>query len=449
MADQTLTAALPAHYADDVDADRRVPAHSWLLVVSLALGVFSGHWGLMGVPVPLDRVALGGATVCLVTWWVRGRPVHWSVRPVHGLMVLSVVAILASASFAGTLGVRSSQFALLDRVVMPYLMFFLAPVALAGAQSRRLLVHVLTATGAYVAVVTIVSITGPDWLLWPRYLADPSIGIAHDRGRGPSAEAVGTGLMLIVCGAAAVLDAVRSTGRTRVACGVVAGLCAAGAFLTLTRSIWVSMLAVLVAVAVMFPELRRRLPALVAAVAVMVGAVLLLVPGLGASATDRLGNERSLQDRAYTNDAALRMVVERPLTGVGWGRFVEESPDYVFQSDTGPLTNVDIEVHNVLLSRASELGVPGAALFVLIVLLGPVAAVLARRGVRLRDVPDDLTDVHVLATVAVVSWVVVSMFTGLSFAFANLLAWALAGLSFGLRVAPQDADAQHAVEEHA
>jgi O-antigen ligase len=410
-----------------------VPWHARLLVVSLVLGIFSGHWGLMGVPLPLDRLALGAALALFLLSCTRRRPEPWRIGGVHVLMVVSVLGITASASFAGTLWVRSSQFAMLDRVVLPYLVFVFAPLALATPPSRRLLVRALTVTGAYVAVVTVVSMTGPDWLLFPRYLADPQVGIAHDRGRGPSAESVGTGLLLIVCGAAAVINAVRSRGVIRVLSGATGGLCAAAAFLTLTRSIWVSMVAVVLAVVVMFPGLRRRVPALVASVVLVVGAVLVLVPGLGQAATDRLGNERSLEDRAYTNDAAIGMVVHHPLTGVGWGRFVAMSPDYLFQHDTGPLTNVDIEVHNVFLSRAAELGVPGAALFAVIVLLGPVRAVVTRQVARPAE---DGTDVHVLATVAVVTWGVTSMVTGLSFAFANLLVWALAGLAFALRVGP-------------
>jgi O-antigen ligase len=432
MAD-TLAPAGSAHIAQQVDLGRQAPAHARLLVAAIVLGIYSGHWGLMGVPVPLDRLAMAGAVALLVVWWARGRPLDWGFDPVHILMLLSVLGILVSASAAGTLGDPSSQFALLDRVVMPYLAFFLAPVALAGDRSRRLLVQALTATGAYVAITTIVSVTGPDWLLFPRYLADPSVGIAHDRGRGPSAESVGTGLLLVVCGAAAVINAVRTRGSARAASTATAALCTAAAFLTLTRSIWVSMVAVVIAVVVMFPEVRRRLPALVAALALVLGAALTLVPGLGSTALDRLGTERTLEDRAYTNEAAIGMVIHHPLTGVGWGRFVAESPDYIFQHDTGPLTNVDIEVHNVFLSRASELGVPAALLFAAIVLLGPVRAVV-RRG----DAPaaETGTDIRALGTVAVVAWLVLSMVTGLSFAFANLLVWALAGLALGVRGVP-------------
>ena len=417
------------HLRDHPGADR-VPAAAWLFIAALVLGIFSGHWWLLGIPVPLDRVALAGSFALLGMAWLRGTTPATRVAPVHVAMALAVALCVASAAWAGTLVDRQSLFALLDRVMLPYVGFVVAPLVLSTPLARRRLVQALTVTGLYVSLTAVISVWGPEALLWPRYLADPAVGIAHSRARGPSAEAVGTGLLVITCGAAAALNAVRTTGLQRVVSALTVGICIVAGFLSLTRSIWGGMILVVLAISLVVPQARRRILGLLGGAVVLVGLVIVLVPGVGTSALDRFSTERSLEDRAYTNEAAIRMMVDRPLTGVGWGQFVHESPAYLVQHDTAPLTNVGIEVHNVFLSRGAEMGMPGLLLALVVVLLGPLRGLLPRRRSLLSSASDVL-DMRVLATAAVVSWLAASLVTGLSFSFANLLTWVLSGLAFG------------------
>ncbi|MGA3220992.1 MAG: O-antigen ligase family protein, partial [Acidimicrobiales bacterium] len=79
-------------------------------------------------------------------------------------------------------------------------------------------------------------------------------------------------------------------------------------------------------------------------------------------------------DRANTDLAALRIVAEKPLTGVGWENFVNVAPDYMVQQAGYPISGEGIEVHNVFLSHLAELGIPGLLLW----LMGFLGAV--RRG---------------------------------------------------------------------
>ena len=65
-----------------------------------------------------------------------------------------------------------------------------------------------------------------------------------------------------------------------------------------------------------------------------------------------------MYDRRNTNAAALRAIEEYPLTGVGWVEFVSRSGEFVRQDDDYPVTVTSIEIDNVALSRAAELGIP-------------------------------------------------------------------------------------------
>jgi O-antigen ligase len=199
-------------------------------------------------------------------------------------------------------------------------------------------------------------------------------------------------------------------------------LSALGVLLTLTRSVWIgTALGALVLVAIV-PALRRRVLILAGGSVAAMVSVLALVPGLGAALIDRLMTERSVFDRQNTNAAALRVIEAHPLDGIGWMRFLPESIDWVRQADSYPVTNVDIEVHNVVLSRAAELGLVGAALWVCCVLAGPVLSVL-RRPIAL-----DLSDWRLVLLGYGCVWVSCTMVSPVPYVLPNDLLWLISGL---------------------
>jgi O-antigen ligase len=70
------------------------------------------------------------------------------------------------------------------------------------------------------------------------------------------------------------------------------------------------------------------------------------------------------------------MVGARPLVGFGWGTFRTKSIDY-FRQANYPLTAVGLGVHNVYLAYASTLGLVGAGIWALAVILAIIGALRA------------------------------------------------------------------------
>ncbi|HEX8508772.1 MAG TPA: hypothetical protein VF635_04655, partial [Propionibacteriaceae bacterium] len=137
-------------------------------------------------------------------------------------------------------------------------------------------------------------------------------------------------------------------------------------------------------------------------------------------------------DRQNTNAAALRVIEQHPLEGLGWVQFLQEGSDYVRQSPDYPITNVGIEVHNVALGRAAELGIPGGVLWVSTVLAGPVLMVMRRRSAAETQRRDDDGHGWRLVLVGVlVSWGIAAMLSPLPYPLPNLLVWLVAGVASG------------------
>jgi O-antigen ligase len=330
---------------------------------------------------------------------------------------------VGSALAAGTLFTNYGLFAFLDRILLPFVFFLLAGVLFRDARSRDLLLRVLVLVGLYLGLTAFFEVVGPHSLVVPSYIMNPDVGIQFGRARGPFVTSDADGLVMVASLAAGVLGSLRWRGVWRWTAAATCLACSLGALLTLTRSIWLGAALGLTLAGLATPRLRRWLPLVLVTLGAGVVVALGTLPGLHEDAAARAATSRSVQDRENTNTAALRVVEERPLTGVGWMRFIDVSQDYVRQSDEFPITNIHIEVHNVILGRAAELGLPGAALWVLCLLAGPVAA-----AVRPLSGPADVEEWRLVLLAALTCWFVTIMLSPVPYPLANYLIWLLGGL---------------------
>ena len=405
----------------------QIPLAYWLFVATLLLSVFSGNWGRLGLPIGLDRILLPAAfALLLLDPWSKGRPmaaVHW---------VMLAFAVLATCSLVllGTID-SASVFALLDRVYLPLLFFAVAPIFVVGEARRTYFLRAFALFGLYLAVTSIAETFEIAALVHPGYILDAKHALEASgtgevpRAGGPMLASEGTGMLTAMCAVIAAFVAARERGGWRIIATLTVPLCLFAAFLSMTRSVWLGTALGIAAAVLLQRRLWRWIPLMaVAAVAALVlGAALL--PGLAEIAMDRGSTSRSVYDRFNTNAAGVRIVQELPLTGIGWGEFIRTGPSWVRQSDAYPLTSVNIEIHNVFLSRAAELGLPAAALFVLCIVLGPLTALYCARAPQVRGWRS------LLAALACI-WLVPSMLSPVPYPLPTFLMWTVAGIVYGM-----------------
>lgn len=395
---------------------------TWLTVASLAAELLSGNSYRVGLPVPPDRLLLGAALGLLLLGGGARELARLRWRAVHTAMVATVVWVLWSALAHGSLLTSYGFYAFVDRILMPSVLFTLAPILFERPEDRRLLIRTFVLLGLYLGATAVFEVLGPASLVLPRYIMDPTAGILFGRARGPFVDAEADGMVLALCLFASLLSASQSRGRWRAASATAAVLSAIGVVLSLTRSVWIGTALGVLAVVVMIPSLRRRIALLVGGAAAALGALLLAVPGLLPTVMARVTTQRSVYDRQNTNAAALRAIAAHPVDGVGWVQFLGQATDWVRQADGYPVTNVDIEIHNVVLSRAAELGLVGAALWVACVLAGPALALIRV------PVNRDLADWRPVFAGYACVWIVCIMLSPVPYALPNNLLWLLGGI---------------------
>lgn len=376
-----LAAALAGAIGVAAIATRTSPA--WMLSLGIVLSSMAGHWELVGIPGPAapDRLLLAAGIIATLARVpaIRGVP-EPRIRPSHIVLGIYSAYALGSALFVGTLLFEPVQ--QFDRMgLIAFGVFLVAPVAFARESDRRILLWALVGMGAYLSVTALLEVLAPP-LVFPRFIADPSITRHIGRARGPFLEAEINGYAMFAALIASLIARTLTTSpRARTFTLLVAVGCALGILLTLSRGIWLgTLLGALVGV-LMTPGLRRYLLPGLAGLALLVGAAFAVIPGLSERAGDRVGNQQTVWDRRNLNAAALSMVADRPLLGHGWNRFVAVADDYFWQGDEIPLTaaNAKTGVHNRALAIASELGLIGLVLWAAAVVLALADGLLGPR----------------------------------------------------------------------
>jgi putative inorganic carbon (HCO3(-)) transporter len=394
---------------------------AWIITGALVISVFSGNWGNLGIPFPLDRVALVCGIGSTVVHALRERR-RIDVRTVHWLMCLLILFAIASAAWSGTLTQHGPLFALLDRLgVFPFVLYLLAPVAFRESHQRQVLTLGLLVLGAYLGLITLFEAIGLRGLVIPHYILNPALGIHSERARGPFLEAGANGLAMYVCAVAAAMTipSWRDRRMKMVAVGVIV-LCAGGILYTLTRQTWIGAIGGTLAAILVDRRLRVHLPVIAIGGLIVVLVSLALIPKLSQDVNTRSGAQGPVWDRLNSDAAALRMIEARPALGFGWGTFQNASVPYYRLAATYPLTSVG-QAHNVPLSNAAELGLVGTLLWLVILCLALVLPA-SRRA------PPEFASWRSGLVAVAVAWFIQANFTPLDYAFDNYVVWLFAGI---------------------
>jgi O-antigen ligase len=408
-----------------------------IAVTAMLLEMFSGNWSLMGVSLPLDRLALAVALGALVLKGARNVSSRRLVlRPVHLALLAAATWAVISGLIAGTITGHLGFYAFLDRFgVVPFGFFCLAPIFFGTPRQRKILLAGLLAMGLYLGFTGTMEGLHAYKLVFPRYIANPNVGIQWGRARGPILESTGDGFCTFV-GAVAAAIGLRTwaSRRVRLLCLVTLVLDLSTMFFTLTRGVWIGSFVGTVAAMMLTKQTRRMVIPLMLVGFLAVGATLAVSPRIRAEALGRTESQSPVWDRENTDLAALRIIKEFPLTGVGWENFINVSPNYMRQGPDYPITGEGIEVHNVFLSHAAELGIPGLLLW-LLAFGGAVRRGLLRPrsagppGDADAEVPDDDRWWRLGGFAIVVCFLVIADLAPFSQALPNTLLWTWLGVA--------------------
>lgn len=359
--------------------------------------------------VTLSRLFIVVLGMMWMTMWVLGRTSLRFVKPVLPLMAAILGYFTLSAAVTGfkSVAVASVHYRLIGGYWFAFAMFFFVLHAIRQERDIRLVLVFLFVTGLY--------LTFTGWcehfkiwsLVFPRYIADPSIGIHWGRVRGPFVVSATMGLALSFCFFSNLVFARRFVGPARWPVYLAALAMLPPIFWTQTRSVWLGFLVGAI-IWVVFNRQQRSRTATIAILSALAVAVLVF------NFENFSSSERSRGGVTDVEPVYLRlglamitwdMFLDRPLLGVGFGHFRDVAPTYArdVSSPFYQFASPAME-HNSFLSILADTGVVGLALYV-----GLLIALL-RMSVRLyRNLPMKGTGL-ICRDVVVMYWVLAAVY---------------------------------------
>lgn len=334
----------------------------------LVIGYVFGHdlWHADAGPIPLtlDRLALVGV-MAMFAWRLYQRqtaPIRpvvldWAVALLCGWLAVSC---LLNRPGDGVELPTSPIFRLVVSFWAPACLYAALRTSVVDARGARLVLVTLAGLGVYLGVTALLETAGVWALVFPKYIANPDIGLHFGRARGPALNSVSLGTHLAVCAGAAWLLIPRAGRAAQVVWLGSAGLMALGVLLSYTRSTWIGLAAAAVAVACLQLPKPWRGPSFAAAC--LVGALALSV---GKDALVALKREdsgsvsaHSVQQRAAFAYVSARMISDNPLWGVGFGRYYDKKLPYLTdRRQSFELESIrPLHHHNTVLSILVETG---------------------------------------------------------------------------------------------
>jgi O-antigen ligase len=281
-------------------------------------------------------------------WWVFERAT-W---PMLGLTLLALISLVTQPFDGEAWSVLGAKF------IVPFVLFHLAMHVFTDERSLRKFEIFAIVVLAYLSLMAISFFAGADFLIFPRFILDESLGFHADRARGPFLQAVANGVSLNLLGILALHAYRRRTARGAAMLLLLASVPIA-ILATMTRAVWLSFAGTLVAL--LFLSGSRRLWKMCMAG----GAVLALLLAIAFSSTDlgstlaaRFQERGPIDYREAVYTGGWEMFLERPWLGWGFHRMPDELPRHVsgYREKT-------LYPHNTYLELMVELGAPGLALY--------------------------------------------------------------------------------------
>jgi N-acetylglucosaminyldiphosphoundecaprenol N-acetyl-beta-D-mannosaminyltransferase len=347
----------------------------------IAIGYVFGHefWNthVGPLPVTLDRLVLAGLLAALVIQWRIGRLKLGTMTGSDWALVSLLLVLVASAALSGQAdtmeGTSSKWGRLLASFILPAILYFIVRHGGSSPRDWTWLLAGFVALGVYLGLTALFERAGLWSLVFPRYIADPGLGIHFGRARGPDLNSASLGVYLTACFWCGWMLLGQATRRwQQLAVATTLPLMALGVLFTYTRSTWLGLaVSGLVVLAIQIPR-RWRVPTLAAA-----GLAGLLVAAMSWSHVVGLQREGTAAESEHSVDqrtsfayVSWQMFRDHPLFGVGFGRFYDRKLPYLSdRSQPFELESIrPLHHHNTLLSVLTETGLVGFSIFAAILI---------------------------------------------------------------------------------
>ena len=299
---------------------------------------------------------------------------NFIIELVMGCFVLvCILSMMRTGFFPTAFKLPSPWFAFIMGYLFPFIVFIFAKNYIASEKDVTTIFHALFFFGIYLCIISFFEYANLRQYVFPSYINDPAISTLHlERARGPFLNSAFNGVAILIGFISGLHLLQNKTGFARYFHLTALLLFFPAVFFTLTRSVYLGMIITLIIFLVWYktPVSKWRLISLPLAIVLILGVA--LSPRL-LSTERREGGVLQVQEvdiRFALLQRSYHLFTLQPLTGVGLAQFIPAS----VYTRSGKLPFVVEEAgtqfqHNHLLGIATELGIPGILIYLVLIIL--------------------------------------------------------------------------------
>ena len=228
--------------------------------------------------------------------------------------------------------------------------------------------------GIYLAITAIAEVMELSAIVFPKYILESEITEFLGRGRGPFLNPVANGIFLTTCFCCVLMWWPRTKSPLRLALLICAALTVVGIYCSLTRSVWLGLIAAC-GLFIWMPATRpMKGGMLILATVITIIALPMLSKNIFSFKRDKevtqVEMQRSAEMRPLFVIVAWNMFKDRPLLGAGFGQYSRAKYPYLQDPYSGkPLSLTrSLMQHNVFLAYLTETGLVGLSLLVIMLI---------------------------------------------------------------------------------
>lgn len=331
-----------------------------------------------GLSWTIDRIIILTLLGTFVVGWKTGRLNVLPLEFIDCLMGLFLIWLTARTITQPLGSIHPQQphtlMHLINGYGVPFALYFVVRSSKLDLAGLRWGFWIMTLMGAYLSCTAVFEVAKLWSLVFPKFIADPALGIHFGRARGPMLQSVRLGICLLACLLISLIYTVwlNPNYKSRWLLSLITvPILLLAIVLTYTRSIWMGAIAVMVLLVLLcFDGVVRRRLVMGGAVVGILGA---LIAGPNLIAFKREYSAAETRESTYMRAAfayvSLEMIKQRPIAGFGFNQF--NVANLEFLSDRS--TDIRLESirgyvhHNSFLSLLVDLGMVGFSLFFLLI----------------------------------------------------------------------------------
>lgn len=342
-----------------------------LIIVMSALGYPFFHTDIGPITVSLDRMLIPFLLVAYVVQRRLGMTDPKPMMPADYLL-FALIGVITVSTFThdwrvqGPTGVPP-MWRLIAGYATPAAIYWMVRQSRLTQSRLELCYKVFVFYGLYLGATGIAEITGQWWAVFPKHIADPTVGLHYGRARGPMVQLPTYGLYLATCLLSAWIVRPRLSQRGQVLLLATLPIMLGGIVFSYTRSVWMGTgLSILILLGMTLKGRTRNLVlgSMVAGALVVGIAKADSIIGIQREGSFGEGRQSAFARASFTY-VSWQMFLDRPIWGCGFGQFPIEKYPYLADRST----DLDLEGirtlshHNTLLSLLTETGLVGLGLF--------------------------------------------------------------------------------------